>query len=153
MDIRQKPAVIGKHLKIVGNVVAEERGVELNGQLDGEIYCGLLVVSPSGRLSGKVTAKKVVVRGSVEGPIFADELVLAAGGEVKGDVICEIVVLEKGAFLEGRISHDPAMNGRARQSELPAQLDRRRRGGEPQALIDDRGRPGLALESAQVAKR
>ena len=141
MEIRQKPAIIGEHLKIVGNVVAEDRSVELNGQIDGEVCCAMLMVASTGRLVGKVTAKKVVVRGSVEGPIFAEELVLAADGHVKGDVVCQTVVLEKGAFLEGRITHRPAMNGASRTTELPARQQSRNHAGE--------GRPQVVVHSAE----
>jgi cytoskeletal protein CcmA (bactofilin family) len=140
MDTRHKPAVIGESLNIVGDVVAEERSVELNGKIEGEVCCTNLVIASTGRLVGKITAKKVVVLGSVEGPIVTEELVLAAGARVKGDVACRTLVLAKGASLEGRISRQPAENGDARARELPPQRDPRRRNGQPLPWLDARGR-------------
>ena len=72
---------------------------------------------------------------------YVRELVLAADGHVKGDVVCQTVVLEKGAFLEGRITHRPAMNGASRTTELPARQQSRNHAGE--------GRPQVVVHSAE----
>jgi cytoskeletal protein CcmA (bactofilin family) len=140
MEIRRKLAVIGGQLKIVGNVLADGLALQLNGQIEGEVYCALLIVASTARLVGKITAEKVVVRGSVEGPIFAEELLLAADAHVKGDINCQTVVIEKGGYLEGRISHRSAKNGEAQPTGLPAQRERRRRDSQHQTSIDGRGR-------------
>lgn len=110
MDSNLKPTIIGERLRIAGDVFAEGMAVELNGRIDGDVACGLLIVAPAGRLVGRITAQKVVVRGLVEGPIFADELVLEAEGQVKGDIHCQTVVIVKGAFLEGHISQDATVD-------------------------------------------
>jgi cytoskeletal protein CcmA (bactofilin family) len=64
---RSGGTVIGHGLKIVGNVSAEGL-VEVNGQIEGEVSCTSLVVSPNAKIVGSVTAEHVVVNGSVEGP-------------------------------------------------------------------------------------
>jgi cytoskeletal protein CcmA (bactofilin family) len=64
--------VIGSGLKIVGNVSAEGL-VEVNGQIEGNVRCTSLVISPNAQIVGTVAAEKVVVNGRVEGPIQGGE--------------------------------------------------------------------------------
>jgi cytoskeletal protein CcmA (bactofilin family) len=119
MDNHHKPTVIGERLNIVGDVVAEGMAVELYGRIDGDVECGLLIVAPTGRLVGRATAQKVVVRGLVDGPIFAGELVLESQGQVRGDISCGTVVIVKGAFLEGHISQGATVRRAAVSPEAP----------------------------------
>ena len=104
MEHAGKPTIIGEHVKIVGDVIAEGLALELIGEIEGKVVCAVLTVAPGGRLTGEVEAQKVVVRGLVEGPILAEELVLAPEGRVKGDISCRTVAVETGGFVEGRIS-------------------------------------------------
>ena len=129
MQSQQKPTVIGERLRIAGEVVAEGLTVELNGRIDGDVSCGVLIVAAAGCVAGKVTARKVVVRGLVEGPIYAGELVLEAEGRVNGDIHCDTVAIDKGAFLEGRIAHGATVNGEVPAADLPLERQRRRRNG------------------------
>ena len=59
--------VIGNGLKIVGDVTADGL-VEVNGQVEGNLHCTSLNVSPTAQIVGSVTAERVVVNGRVEGP-------------------------------------------------------------------------------------
>jgi cytoskeletal protein CcmA (bactofilin family) len=59
--------VIGSGLKIKGDVSAEGL-VEVNGQIEGDVRCTSLVVSPSAHIVGSVTAERVVVNGKVRRP-------------------------------------------------------------------------------------
>jgi cytoskeletal protein CcmA (bactofilin family) len=65
---KERGTVIAKGLKIVGSVTAEGL-IEVNGQIEGEIHCTSLVVSPGAHVSGTIAAERVVVDGTVEGPI------------------------------------------------------------------------------------
>jgi hypothetical protein len=56
--------VIGRGLKIKGDVSAEGL-VEVNGEIQGDVHCTSLVVSPSTQIVGSVTAERVVVNGKV----------------------------------------------------------------------------------------
>jgi cytoskeletal protein CcmA (bactofilin family) len=64
---RRGRTVIGHGLKIFGNVTAEGL-VEINGQIEGDLECTSLIVSPKGRIVGRITAEHVVVNGRGGGP-------------------------------------------------------------------------------------
>ena len=63
---RRGGTVIGNGLKIVGSVTAEGL-VEVNGQVEGDLHCTSLIVSPTAQIVGSITAEQVVVDGKVEG--------------------------------------------------------------------------------------
>jgi cytoskeletal protein CcmA (bactofilin family) len=108
---RSGGTVIGRGLKIVGNVSAEGL-VEVNGQIEGEVSCTSLVVSPNAKIVGSVTAEHVVVNGSVEGPIQGGDVSLKSKAHVVGDIRHKSLSIEKGAFFEGRASQAQGSNGR-----------------------------------------
>ena len=52
---RRARTVIGNGLKIVGNVTAEGL-VEVHGQIEGNLHCTSLIVSPKAQIVGSVAA-------------------------------------------------------------------------------------------------
>jgi cytoskeletal protein CcmA (bactofilin family) len=107
--------VIAEGLKIVGSVTAEGL-VEVNGQIEGELYCASLIVSPKGRICGGVQAERVVVHGSVEGPIQGGEVVLKPHAHVVGDIQHQSLAVESGAYFDGRSMQSHGANGQQPQS-------------------------------------
>ena len=61
---RRGGTVIGNGLKIVGSVTAEGL-VEVNGQVEGDLHCTSLIISPTAQIVGSITAEQVVVDGKV----------------------------------------------------------------------------------------
>jgi cytoskeletal protein CcmA (bactofilin family) len=98
---RPTKTVIGDGLKIFGNVTAEGL-VEINGQIEGDLQCTSLIVSPKGRIVGSVTAEHVVVNGRVEGPIRGGDVALKSQAHVVGDIHHQNLTIEKGAYFDGR---------------------------------------------------
>jgi cytoskeletal protein CcmA (bactofilin family) len=103
--------VIGSGLKIVGNVSAEGL-VEVNGQIEGDVHCTSLVVSPNAQIVGSVAAERVVVNGRVEGPIQGGDVVLKSKAHVVGDIRHQSLTIEKGAHFDGRASQAQGADGR-----------------------------------------
>ena len=99
---KQRGKVIAKELKIVGSVTAEGL-VQVDGQIDGELHCTLLVIARGARVNGTVAAKRVVVDGKIEGPIRGGEVVLKSQAHVVGDVHYQSLAIERGAFIDGRL--------------------------------------------------
>ena len=98
---RDRGTVIAKGLKIVGSVTAEGL-IEINGQVDGEIHCTSLKISCGARVSGTITADRVVVNGQVEGPIQGGEVILKSQAHVVGDIHSRSLAIESGAHFDGR---------------------------------------------------
>jgi cytoskeletal protein CcmA (bactofilin family) len=73
---RRGRTVIGDGLKILGHVTADGL-VEVNGQIEGDLHCTSIIVSPKAQIVGSITAEQVVVNGRVEGPIQGGDVVLS----------------------------------------------------------------------------
>jgi hypothetical protein len=54
--------VIGEDLTIVGNVTSKGE-IQIDGQIQGDISCGSLLLGDKSQITGCVTAEDVVVRG------------------------------------------------------------------------------------------
>jgi cytoskeletal protein CcmA (bactofilin family) len=93
--------VIAEGLKIIGSITAEGLA-EVNGQIEGELHCASLIISRKAQIAGTVTAERVVVDGTVEGPIQGGEVVLKSQAHVVGDIHHQSLAIEKGAYFEGR---------------------------------------------------
>ena len=107
---RRGGTVIGNGLKIVGNVTAEGL-VEVNGQIEGDVHCTSLIVSPKAQIVGSITAERVVVNGRVEGPIQGGEVALKSRAHVVGDIRHQSLTIEKGAYFDGRAAQARGSNG------------------------------------------
>ena len=108
---RRGRTVIGDGLKILGNVTADGL-VEVNGQIEGDLHCTALIVSPKAQIVGSITAERVVVNGKVEGPIQGGEVVLKSQAHVVGDIHHQSLTIEKGAYFDGRAKQAHGANGR-----------------------------------------
>ena len=107
---RRGGTVIGNGLKIVGNVTAEGL-VEVNGQIEGNLHCTSLIVSPKAQIVGSIAAERVVVDGRVEGPIQGGDVVLKSRAHVVGDIRHQSLAIEKGAYFDGRAAQAQGSNG------------------------------------------
>ena len=101
MFARRRETVIAEGLKIIGSVTAEGV-VEVNGQIEGDLQCTSLIISPKACISGGVQAERVVVNGKVEGPIHGGEVILKSRAIVVGDIQTQSLTIERGAHFEGR---------------------------------------------------
>jgi cytoskeletal protein CcmA (bactofilin family) len=57
-------AIIATTVTIEGNVMAED-DLQIDGHINGNVSCARLTVGANGTLSGDITAKEVVVRGTI----------------------------------------------------------------------------------------
>jgi len=95
--------VIAEGLSIIGNV-SSDGAVQVNGQIDGDVNCTSITVSPKAVIKGGVKARSVVVNGKVDGPIVGQEVVLKSQAFVTGDIQAQTLLTEPGAHFEGRSS-------------------------------------------------
>jgi cytoskeletal protein CcmA (bactofilin family) len=108
---RRDKTVIGDGLKIVGSVTAEGL-VEVDGQIEGDLHCTSLIVSPKAAIAGSITAERVIVDGRVEGPIDGGDVVLKSRAHVVGDIHHQSLTIEKGAYFDGRAKQVQGAKGR-----------------------------------------
>jgi cytoskeletal protein CcmA (bactofilin family) len=122
-----KGTIIAEGLKIVGSVTAEGL-VEVNGQIEGDLHCTSLIISPKASISGGIQAEKIVVNGRVEGPIVGGDVTLKSRAHVVGDIKHLSLAIETGAYFDGRSvrAESPhASNGQKQPEKLGARPTRR----------------------------
>jgi cytoskeletal protein CcmA (bactofilin family) len=120
---RRSGTIIAEGLKIKGSVLADGL-VEVHGNIEGDVHCTSLFVSPKAIINGGVEADRVVVNGRVEGPIRGSEVVLKSRAHVVGDIQHQRLSIEPGAYFEGRSVCSPQTNMRKAPEKLTARLRR-----------------------------
>ena len=72
-------------------------------------------------ITGTLIAEEVVVRGSVQGSIRGNTVTFQSSSRIEGDVFHKSLVIEQGAFFEGksRRSEDPMSVQRATNGVPP----------------------------------
>jgi cytoskeletal protein CcmA (bactofilin family) len=118
---KRRGTIIAEGLKIKGSVSAEGL-VEVNGQIEGDVHCTSLLISPKAVINGAVEADRVVVNGKVEGPIRSSEITLKSRAHVVGDIQCQHLSIERGALFDGRSKCSPRTDKRTVPETLTAKL-------------------------------
>jgi len=120
------PSIIGEDLTIKGNVTSKGE-VQLDGEIEGEIRCGSLLLGDKGQVMGGVAAEDIVVRGRIIGSIRGLRVTLQAQCHVEGDIFHQGLTIEQGAYFEGKSRHSDkpleetkAANGSAKVSASPS---------------------------------
>jgi len=98
---RTSPSIIGADCTITGDILSQGE-VHVDGRVDGDVRCDMLVVGPTGTITGEISADLVRVLGSVTGQIKARSVELAKSAHVVGDISHDSLSIEAGAFVEGR---------------------------------------------------
>ncbi len=86
-------------------------GLRVEGVLRGNITArgsgdSLVVVGPSGRVDGTVTAPTVIVHGTIQGDLVARRVELKADAKIQGDVHYASLAMEQGAVVNGNLYCD-----------------------------------------------
>lgn len=95
------PSIIGEDLTIKGNVSSKGE-VQVDGEIEGDIHCGSLLLGDKSRVTGGVAAEDVIVRGHLVGSIRGLRITLQAQSHVEGDIFHESLAIEQGAYFEGK---------------------------------------------------
>ena len=102
-------AHIGKSVRIKGDLSGSE-DLYIDGQVDGTIQLSgnSLTIGPNGRVHANVSAKNVIVGGTIDGNIQAGERTeLRKTAVVNGDVQSKRIAIEEGAFFNGKLEIVP----------------------------------------------
>ena len=94
------PSIIGEGLTITGNV-ASKGEIQVDGEIQGDIHCGSLLLGDTAQVVGGVIAEDIVVRGRVVGSIRGVRVTLQAQSHIEGDIIHQSLAIEQGAYFEG----------------------------------------------------
>ena len=96
---------IGKSVVIRGDLQGSE-DLTIEGQVEGtiELQQNVLTIGPNGRINARVSAKMVVILGTVNGNVTAsDKVDIRDGASVDGDVSAPRVAIAEGAQFHGSV--------------------------------------------------
>lgn len=94
-------------LKVVGNITCTGV-VEVLGEVQGDVDAKGLVIGTDGRVTGKVRAEMVEVKGNLSGSASCLQAVLRSSAIATVQVTYETLVIESGAEVEGKFKYAPA---------------------------------------------
>jgi cytoskeletal protein CcmA (bactofilin family) len=94
------PSIIGEDLTIRGNV-ASKGEIQVDGEVEGDIRCGSLLLGDKSKVTGGVAAEDVVVRGHIVGSVRGVRITLQGQSVVEGDIFYQSLAIEQGASFEG----------------------------------------------------
>jgi cytoskeletal protein CcmA (bactofilin family) len=98
-------AHIGKSVFIKGELSGSE-DIYVDGQVEGSIHLSgnNLTIGPNGRVRANISAKNVVVGGTLDGNIVAGERTeFRKTAVANGDVQTKRIAIEEGAFFKGKL--------------------------------------------------
>ncbi len=86
-----------------------EDSFHIHGKLTGSIVSeGELRIGERGEVDGEVNVRYALISGTVHGALRAtDKVEITATGKIFADISAPVVVMEEGAFFEGRCSMKP----------------------------------------------
>jgi cytoskeletal protein CcmA (bactofilin family) len=117
------PAAIGKSVQIRGEVKGSE-DLLVDGVVEGTITLSesRLTIGPNANVQANVSARDVVVVGTLNGDIEATGRVeLRAGANLKGDIHAARLSIEENAMFSGKVDLVQAAQGAPERSAIPAQ--------------------------------
>jgi cytoskeletal protein CcmA (bactofilin family) len=106
-------SVIGTDLSVTGNMLSKGE-IHIEGQVQGDLTAGRVVVGPNAKITGGIVADEIEVQGTVHGSIRGMRVTLKANSRVEGDVFHQMLAIEQGAYFEGK----------SRRSENPKEVAR-----------------------------
>lgn len=98
-------AHIGKSVRIKGDVSGSE-DIYVDGQVEGSIQLNgnSLTIGPNGNVCANISARNVIVGGTLDGNIQAGERTeLRKSAVVNGDVQTQRIAIEEGAYFKGKL--------------------------------------------------
>lgn len=98
-----KTAVLAAKIVFQGNI-RSEGDIELDGVMDGNVACRVLLIGRTGAVNGNIVARDVTVHGEVSGSIVGHAVKLGATCRVLGSLSYESLSVERGAYLDADCS-------------------------------------------------
>ncbi len=95
--------LIGDGTVFDGDFTAPE-AIRVDGVINGNCTCKKqLILGPQGHIKGNISATSVMIAGTADGNIsVTGKLELLSTGKVAGDITASSLVIDEGAFFDGR---------------------------------------------------
>jgi cytoskeletal protein CcmA (bactofilin family) len=95
--------VIGDGVIVKGAFTVPSKAV-INGVIEGDLTAEEVLIGTTGRITGRVSAKLIDVRGQLHNTIVSEKsLIVRATGKIVGKVHYAEIEIEKGGEIEGAL--------------------------------------------------
>lgn|GEM_PF-2597675 len=96
-------SIISSSAKISGSINTDG-SIRVDGKVEGSVLAeGNMILGNAGEIDGDVKGIVVNIGGKINGSVNASEkVVLESTSSVKGDITCKVLVIEPGAFFNGK---------------------------------------------------
>lgn len=94
-------SLIDGDLVVEGDIIGANV-VVVHGTVLGDVRADRVVVGPSGRIDGTVSAQAVRIDGMVTGDVLGETVYVGASARIVGNVTHSSISIEPGAEIEGR---------------------------------------------------
>lgn len=95
------PSIFAAGLKLVGNLTSCG-GIEIEGEIEGNVNCAEVTVRRDGSVKGDVIADSVHVDGEIHGLVKGRNIYISETGRVTGVVMYENLSIKDGAYIDGQ---------------------------------------------------
>ena len=145
-----QPSLINAEMKIIGDIESESM-VVVEGNIEGNIKCVGLVVSPEGEVNGQIVAEQIEVHGSINGNITGKMVSLQSGARVFGDILYSEMHMSEGVDLDGKCKRfDPnATRAPSEKAESIKKQDDSAKSENVEPLKGD----GMSFENPEADKK
>ncbi|MBD3764097.1 MAG: polymer-forming cytoskeletal protein, partial [Rhodobacterales bacterium] len=96
-------SVLAADVRLTGDMTSTGT-VEILGEVTGDIRAQMIVIGAEGRVTGKVTADQVEIRGRLDGMADCGGFTLRSSAQVQADVAYDVLIIESGAQINGRFN-------------------------------------------------
>ena len=127
---------IGQSIVIKGEISGNEP-LYIDGRIEGKISFpgNRITVGRNGQVAANITAKELVVMGTVKGNVECSErLDMRAEGSLTGDVITRLISVEAGAVMKGGIEVRMKANQKEEKAQHQAKPAESQKSETPKAL-------------------
>jgi cytoskeletal protein CcmA (bactofilin family) len=93
--------VIGDGVVVKGTFTVPSKAI-INGVIEGDLTADELLIGPTGKITGRIKAKVIDVRGELHNDIISEKsLIVRSSGKLAGKVHYTEIEIEKGGEIEG----------------------------------------------------
>ncbi len=102
---KQNSVFIGEGVSFKGSITATDEAV-IEGQFDGDLTVGNLLIGQTGRVTGSIKADRVDVKGELNKDISSRQLLIVRStGKVNGTLEYGEIEIERGGQVRGNMTH------------------------------------------------
>ena len=109
-------SLLGEGMEMVGEI-SFAKGLRVDGVVKGKVRSeGSLVIGAKGRVEAEIFIQRITINGEFHGIIHAaDRVEIHKDGRVYGELYTPCLIIEPGAFFEGRCNMTEKSTGKSAQ--------------------------------------